>query len=114
MPSAASSSNNFLSPKVLSAKIREVDPAGWMARWLSNPANANRVARRVATALPQIVRALPRDEINAFLARAARSGIEAIPAAPLASKVLSVLWAQGETQALVERGHHHRGANAHG
>ena len=67
------------------------------------PANANRVARRVATALPQIVRALPRDEINAFLARAARSGIEAIPAAPLASKVLSVLWAQGETQALVER-----------
>jgi uncharacterized membrane-anchored protein YjiN (DUF445 family) len=96
-------SNNFLSPKVLSAKIREVDPAGWMARWLSNPANANRVARRVTTALPQILRALPGDEINAFLARAARSGIEAIPAAPLASKVLSVLWAQGETQALVER-----------
>jgi uncharacterized membrane-anchored protein YjiN (DUF445 family) len=96
-------SNNFLSPKVLTAKIREVDPAGWMARWLANPANANRVARRVATALPQLMRALPRDEINAVLARAARSGIEAIPAAPLASKVLSVLWAQGETQALVER-----------
>ena len=96
-------SNNFLSPKVLSTKIREVDPAGWMARWLSNPANANRVARRVSTSLPQIVRALPRDDINAFLARAARSGIEAIPAAPLASRVLSVLWAQGETQALVER-----------
>lgn len=96
-------SNNFLSPKVLTAKIREIDPVGWMARWLSNPANTNRVARRVATALPQIVRALPRDDINAFLACAARSGIEAIPAAPLASKVLAVLWAQGETQALVER-----------
>jgi uncharacterized membrane-anchored protein YjiN (DUF445 family) len=53
--------------------------------------------------LPQILRALPRDELIAFLARAARSGIEAVPAAPLASKVLSVLWAQGETQALVER-----------
>jgi uncharacterized membrane-anchored protein YjiN (DUF445 family) len=96
-------SNNFLSPKVLTAKIREIDPAAWAARWLSDPANANRVARRVTTALPQIVRALPRDDINAFLARATRSGIEAIPAAPLASKVLSVLWAQGETQALVER-----------
>jgi uncharacterized membrane-anchored protein YjiN (DUF445 family) len=96
-------SNNFLSPKVLTAKIREIDPAGWAARWLSDPANANRVARRVTTALPQIVRALPRDDINTFLARATRSGIEAIPAAPLASKVLSVLWAQGETQALVER-----------
>ncbi|MDR3484000.1 MAG: DUF445 domain-containing protein [Bradyrhizobium sp.] len=96
-------SNNFLSPKVLTAKIREIDPVGWMARWLSNPANTNRVARRVATALPQIVRALPRDDINAFLACAVRSGIEAIPAAPLASKVLAVLWAEGETQALVER-----------
>jgi uncharacterized membrane-anchored protein YjiN (DUF445 family) len=96
-------SNNFLSPKVLTAKIREIDPAAWAARWLLDPANANRVARRVTTALPQIVRALPRDDINAFLARAARSGIEAIPVAPLASKVLSVLWAQGETQALVER-----------
>jgi uncharacterized membrane-anchored protein YjiN (DUF445 family) len=96
-------SNNFLSPKVLTAKIREVDPAGWMARWLSEPENADRVARRVTAALPRIVRALPRDDINALLARAARSGIEAIPAAPLASKILSVLWAQGETQALVER-----------
>jgi uncharacterized membrane-anchored protein YjiN (DUF445 family) len=96
-------SNNFLSPKVLTAKIREVDPAGWMARWLSEPENADRVARRVTAALPRIVRALPRDDINTFLARAARSGIEAIPAAPLASKVLSVLWAQGQTQALVER-----------
>jgi uncharacterized membrane-anchored protein YjiN (DUF445 family) len=96
-------SNNFLSPKVLTTKIREIDPAGWAARWLSDPANANRVAQRVAMSVPQILRTLPRDELNGFLARAAHSGIEAVPAAPLASKVLSVLWAQGETQALVER-----------
>ena len=96
-------SNNFLSPKVLTTKIREIDPAGWAAHWLSDPVNASRIAQRVAMSLPQILRALPRDELIAFLARAARSGIEAVPAAPLASKVLSVLWAQGETQALVER-----------
>jgi uncharacterized membrane-anchored protein YjiN (DUF445 family) len=95
-------SNNFLSPKVLMAKIREIDAVGWVARWLSNPANAGRVARRAAQSLPQILQALPREELNAFLARAARHGIEAVPAAPLASKVLSLLWAQGETQALVE------------
>ena len=96
-------SNNFLSPKVLTAKMREIDPAGWVARWLLNPDNAGRTARRAAMSLPQILRAMPRDELNAFLARAARSGIEAVPAAPLASKILSILWAQGETQALVER-----------
>ena len=30
-------SNNFLSPLVLNAKLREIDTAGWIARWLSNP-----------------------------------------------------------------------------
>jgi uncharacterized membrane-anchored protein YjiN (DUF445 family) len=97
-------SNNFLSPKVLREKMREIDPAGWAARWLLNPDNAHRIAQRAASSLPQVLRAMPRDELNAFLARAARSGIEAVPAAPLASKILSILWAQGETQALVERG----------
>src|ERR1700733_216782 len=84
-------SNNFLSPKVLTAKIREIDPVGWGAHWLLDTDTASRIAQRVATSLPQILRAMPRDELNAFLARAARSGIEAVPAAPLASKILSVL-----------------------
>ena len=97
-------SNNFLSPKVLREKMREIDPAGWAARWLLRPDNAHRIAQRAASSLPQVLRAMPRDDLNAFLARAARSGIEAVPAAPLASKILSILWAQGETQALVERG----------
>jgi uncharacterized membrane-anchored protein YjiN (DUF445 family) len=95
--------NNFLSPKVLSAKIREVDAVGAVARWLTEPATASRVARRVAESLPGILRALPRDDLNAFLTRAVQRGIEAVPAAPLASKILSVLWAQGEAQPLIER-----------
>ena len=96
-------SNNFLSPAVLADRIAEIDIAGWVARWLLRPANARRIAQRTAGALPQILRALPREELNALVAGAVRHGIEAVPAAPLASKLLSVLWAQGETQALVER-----------
>jgi len=96
-------SNNFLSPAVLADRIAEIDIAGWVARWLLRPANARRIAQRTAGALPQILRALPREELNALLGGAVRHGIEAVPAAPLASKLLSVLWAQGETQALVER-----------
>jgi uncharacterized membrane-anchored protein YjiN (DUF445 family) len=96
-------SRNFLSPKVLSAKVREIDAVGWTARWLSNPENAHRVAGRMAASVLQILHALPRDEVNAFLGRAVRLGIEAVPVAPLASQVLSLLWARGETQALVEK-----------
>lgn len=96
-------SNNFLSPLVLKAKLREIDTAGWIARWLSERENAQRIARRVAMALPQILRALPHRQLNAFLTRGLSRGIEAIPAAPLASELLSLFWAQGETQALVEK-----------
>ena len=96
-------SNNFLSPAVLAAKIREIDTAGWLSAWLSNPANPNRIARQVATSLPAIIQALPRDELNTFVAGAVRRGIEMVPAAPLASRVLSVLWAQGEMQGLIDR-----------
>ena len=37
------------------------------------------------------------------VARRTRQGIAAIPAAPLASRVLALLWAHGNAQALVER-----------
>jgi uncharacterized membrane-anchored protein YjiN (DUF445 family) len=96
-------SNNFLSPLVLKAKLREIDSAGWVARWLSQPDNARRIARRATMALPQIMRALPRDQLAALLTRGIRHGIEAVPASPLASELLALFWAQGETQALVEK-----------
>ena len=38
-----------------------------------------------------------------MLTRGLSRGIEAIPAAPLASELLSLFWAQGETQALAEK-----------
>src|ERR1700677_796669 len=55
--------NNFLTPKVLSERLAEVDAARWIADWLASPDNAKRVVRNVALAIPEIVRALPRDQI---------------------------------------------------
>jgi uncharacterized membrane-anchored protein YjiN (DUF445 family) len=94
--------NNFLSPRVLAERIREVDIAGWIARWLATPGNAQSAAQRITSVLQQALRALPREDVNAFLTRAARFGIEAMPAAPLASKLLKLVWAHGEMQALIE------------
>jgi uncharacterized membrane-anchored protein YjiN (DUF445 family) len=96
--------NNFLSPRVLAERIREVDIAGWISRWLAEPGNAHSVAQRAASVLQQALRALPREDVNAFLTRAARYGIEAMPAAPLASKLLALVWAHGEMQTLIEHG----------
>src|SRR5580692_6025045 len=55
--------NNFLTPRVLSERLAEVDAAHWVADWLASPDNARRVARNGALAIPELVRALPRDQI---------------------------------------------------
>src|ERR1700678_1481489 len=56
--------NNFLTPKVLSERLAEVDAAHWIADWLANPDNAKRVAHNIAVAIPEVMRALPRDHIR--------------------------------------------------
>jgi uncharacterized membrane-anchored protein YjiN (DUF445 family) len=95
--------NNFLSPSVLAERIRDVDISGWAARWILRGDNARNVAQRATSSLSQALAALPREDLNAFLSRAVRGGIESVPAAPFASKLLSLLWAHGEMQALAEK-----------
>src|SRR6201999_1391027 len=85
-------------------RIRDVDIAGWISRWLARPGNAHSVAQRAASVLQQALRSLPREDVNAFLTRAARYGIENMPAAPLASRLLALVWAHGEMQTLIEHG----------
>jgi uncharacterized membrane-anchored protein YjiN (DUF445 family) len=95
--------NNFLSPRVLAERIRDVDIGGWVGRWLSRGDNAKNVAQRTTSSLNQALAALPREDLNAFLSGAVRGGIERIPASAFASRVLSLLWAHGEMQALAEK-----------
>ena len=95
--------NNFLSPRVLAERIRDVDIGGWAGRWLLRGDNAKNVAQRATSSLNQALSALPREDLNAFLSGAVRGGIERIPASAFASKVLSLLWAHGEMQALAEK-----------
>ena len=47
---------------------------------------------------------MPKAAIDEWVALAARRGIEAVPAAPLASRGLSILWAQGAGQTLLDQG----------
>ena len=95
--------NNFLSPGVLAERIRDVDISGWAARWILRGDNAKNVAQRATSSFNQAFAALPREDLNAFLSGAVRHGIESVPAAPFASRLLSLLWAHGEMQALAEK-----------
>jgi uncharacterized membrane-anchored protein YjiN (DUF445 family) len=95
--------NNFLSPRVLAERLRDVDIGGWAGRWLLRGDNVKNVAQRVTSSMNQGLSALPREEVNAFLSGAVRGGIERIPASVFASRLLSLLWAHGEMQTLAEK-----------
>jgi uncharacterized membrane-anchored protein YjiN (DUF445 family) len=95
--------NNFLTPKVLSEKLVQVDAAQWVADWLGSPDNAKRVARNAAVVVPEVVRALPRELMSDALGRSIVAGIRAVPAAPVAGNLLAIVWAQGQTQKVLER-----------
>ena len=96
--------NNFLSPRVAIARLSSVDFVGLAARWLEDEHNAQAVAAAGGRAIPYALDLLPRAAIDEWVALAARRGIEAVPAAPLASRGLSILWAQGAGQTLLDQG----------
>ncbi|MDE2062098.1 MAG: DUF445 domain-containing protein [Bradyrhizobium sp.] len=95
--------NNFLSPRVLVERTRDVDISGWAARWILRGDNASNVAQRTTSSLSQVLTAVPREDLNAFLSGAVRAGIEHIPASAFGSKLLSLLWSHGEMQELAEK-----------
>ena len=96
--------NNFLSPRVAIARLSSVDFVGLAARWLEDERNARAAAAAAGRAIPYALDVLPKGAIDEWVALAARRGIEAVPAAPLASRGLSILWAQGASQTLLDQG----------
>ncbi len=96
--------NNFLSPRVAVARLASVDFAGLAARWLEDERNARAVAAGAGRIVPYALDLVPKAAIDEWVALVARRGIEAVPAAPLASRGLSILWAQGAGQTLLDQG----------
>jgi uncharacterized membrane-anchored protein YjiN (DUF445 family) len=96
--------NNFLAPRVLSERFAALQPTAWVADWLGRPGNARRAARATAATVLEIADLAPREQLAESLGRALRSGLDALPAAPLAARLLAIAWAQGQTQKLIEAG----------
>jgi len=95
--------NNFLNPRIAHRHLRRVDIAGFLTQWINQPAKAQRIARFVGRALPQTLKSVRGPELGAFLGRVVRRGIEAVPAAPLASRLLAMIWAGGAARGVIER-----------
>ena len=95
-------SANFLSPSVLARRLEKIDAVEFLVDWLGHPGNARRIADQASLFLSTAIGALPREPLVDWLTTAALRGIDAVPAAPLASRLLALFWARGETQALLD------------
>lgn len=95
-------SGEFLSPRILDAKLKAWGPARRLADWLAASGNAAALGERIAAVLADIAPsgAALREVIGEALKRAAAAG----PISPLASKLIGHLWADPGAQRLLESG----------
>jgi uncharacterized membrane-anchored protein YjiN (DUF445 family) len=95
--------NNFLSPRVALARLNAVDVVGLASRWLQDERNTRTLAAGAGRLLPLALASLPRETLAQWAAAIARKGVEAVPLAPLASRALAVMWAQGAAQVVLDQ-----------
>ena len=94
---------NFLAPRAALARLRRVDALRMTLAWLENPRSARALADGLAGALPVALSSLAPETRARWAAVVARKGLETIPLAPLASRALAVLWAQGAGQLALDQ-----------
>jgi uncharacterized membrane-anchored protein YjiN (DUF445 family) len=99
--------NNFLTASVMRERLARVDIVGSIAQWLDDPATAKRLGDYLAMLLPRLVNELPRAQIGEALGLLSQQALASVPAAPAASKLLAIVWAQGEAQELIARAIEH-------
>ena len=83
----------FLTEEQLGPRIRKIDFAGMISRWLS--ANTESLRRRAARFAPELIEKIPSEEITNLLTRRARNVILTANAAPLLASGLQTLTSSG-------------------
>jgi uncharacterized membrane-anchored protein YjiN (DUF445 family) len=95
---------NFLSPDVVTARLRSSHAQERVARWLADPDHAAEVAGRVADALAAGADLLRDDDVHALLDGFVRQRVSNMALAPMAGRALEQLTRDGRHNALVDTG----------
>jgi len=94
---------NFLTPEIVKAKLRTIDPTRLIADWLSAPANADAVARRLVRLLPQLIGAVDDRNFREFVGEWLGRHLAEIELAPLLGRAVALLTAKGFDEILLDR-----------
>ena len=96
-------SKNFLEPAIVASRLASVDAVDWWSRQLSQPETAASLAQRAVEILVPFIELSERPEVHGYLREATRRGLLAVPAAPLAGRVLALLLEGGQLMQIAER-----------
>ena len=99
---AAFVQRNFLSREVIGARLRSLDIAAGLARWVAQPANASLIARHAATGLARGAELLHDDDVQDVIDRTLVNRIHKTRVAPLLGNVLSLVTADDRHQELLD------------
>ena len=99
---------NFLTPAVVARRLRGLDLAGGIGRFLAHPATDDgvgggvRLREGVAEAFAEVMRALDDERVGGLLRSALRGQLERLDLAPLAGQLLGAAMADGRHVPLLD------------
>jgi uncharacterized membrane-anchored protein YjiN (DUF445 family) len=95
--------NNFLSPDVLTAKLRAAQISRRAAEWLSQPEHSRRAAQHVGSVLRGAGNVVRDEDVHALLDRSVIEPLRQVPIAPVLAKGLALLTVDDKHQQLLDR-----------
>ena len=93
---------NFLSPDIIEAKLRDAEVGGRVGKWLSEQRHAARVAAEASTALRAVVELLNDEDIQQVIDRTIVKRLAEPQWGPPAGRVLASLLAENRQEALIQ------------
>lgn len=93
---------NFLAPDVIATRLRTLDLAERVVRWLIVPDHADRLSRSIARSLAGAAQVLKDEEVQALIDHALIGRIRKTQAAPLLGRALAVVTEGGRHQRLLD------------
>jgi uncharacterized membrane-anchored protein YjiN (DUF445 family) len=94
---------NFLTPSNIAGRLRELDLAGHLLRWLAVPENCRGLFATMRSLLPRLLEAVDDAEIRAVVRRVVAEEVEHVDFARAAGSVLGIVTADGAHQRILAR-----------
>jgi uncharacterized membrane-anchored protein YjiN (DUF445 family) len=95
--------NNFLSPEVLTTKLRAAQISRRAAEWLSGPEHARTAAQQIGSVLRGAGNVVRDEDVHALLDRTVVEPLRQMPIAPVLAKGLALLTVDDRHQQLLDR-----------